>query len=184
MVAATSHAPGFRESTTAAGRVPARRPVLHPRLAAAAAAVSCAAHIWFALSGRHGLWAGVLMLMAAAVCLPCTVHIWRHSRVGALHRMTASALAMVLLHAALLAGTAGGGHAHGAAPPSSALAPAGTIQLLLVIGMELATALLAATLVARLRCTAGSAVLPASLEPTDARANGHQRPALPSGTRG
>lgn len=95
------------------------------------------------------------MLALAAVCLPCTVHIWRHSRVGALHQVTATALAMVLLHAALLPGMAGGGHAHGAVPPSSAVMPAGCAHLLLVIGMELATALLAATLVARLRRSKG-----------------------------
>jgi hypothetical protein len=91
------------------------------------------------------------MVALAAVCLPCTVHIWRRSRLAALHRVTASALAMVFLHAALLLGTAGGGHAHGGAPPSSAVFFEGAARLLLVIGMEIATALLAATLVARLR---------------------------------
>ena len=151
MVAATSLAPGFKESTTTEGRVPARRPVVHPRLVAAATGVSCAAHVWLALFGQHGVWVGVVMLALAAVCLPCTVHIWRHSRVAALHKVSASALAMVLLHAALLLGAAGGGHAHGGVPASSAVVPAGTAHLLLVIGMEITTAMLAATLVSRLR---------------------------------
>lgn len=150
-MAVTSLAPGLKESTTAAGRVPTRRPVVHPRLVAAGTGFSCAAHVWLALFGQHGVWVGAVMLALAAVCLPCAIHIWRHSMVGALHRVTASALAMVLLHAALLLGTAGGRHAHGGVPASSAVVPAGNAQLLLVIGMEITSALLAATLVARLR---------------------------------
>ena len=167
-MAATSLAPVFKGCTTAAGRVPARRPVVHPRLVAAVTGVSCAAHVWLALFGQHGVWVGVLMLALAAVCLPCAVHIWRHSRVGALHRVTASALAMVLLHAALLLGTAGGGHAHGGDPASSVVVPTGTAHLLLVIGMEITTAILAATLVSRLRRVTGfpgPVVLPAGMRP-------------------
>jgi len=91
------------------------------------------------------------MVALAAVCVPCTVHIWRHSRVGALRQVTLSALLMVGLHTALLLGAGGAGHAHGGGPASSAAQATGSAQLLLVIGLELATALLAATLVARLR---------------------------------
>jgi hypothetical protein len=50
---------------------------------------------------------------------------------------------------------AAGGHAHGGGPPSVAAEVTGSSQLLLVIGLELATAMLAATLVARLRRQAG-----------------------------
>jgi hypothetical protein len=85
------------------------------------------------------------------VCIPCTVHIWRHSRVGALHQVTVSALAMVGLHAVLLLSAGGSGHAHVAGPASDAVVSSGAAQLLLVIGLEITTALLAATLVARLR---------------------------------
>jgi hypothetical protein len=91
------------------------------------------------------------MVALAVACVPCTVHIWRNSRAGALHQVTLSALAMVALHAALLLGAGGAGHAHGGRPASSAAQAAGSTQLLLVIGLELATAILAATLVARLR---------------------------------
>ncbi|MEO3941536.1 hypothetical protein V3C41_10710 [Paenarthrobacter nicotinovorans] len=152
---------------TTTGRVRASGPVLHPRTCAALTAVSCAVHLWLAASGHHQAWLGILMIGLAAVCVPCTVHIWRHSRVGALHQVTVSALAMVGLHAVLLlsaggAGSAGGsGHAHGGGPASSAVGVSGVVSthalssgaagLLLVIGLEITTALLAATLVARLR---------------------------------
>ena len=154
-MAATSPVPGLPDGTatrtTAAGRGRANGPVLHRRLVAVVTAVSCAAHLWLAASGHHGAWLGVLMVALAAVCLPCTVHVWRHSRVGALNQVTVAAVGMAVLHAGLLLGAGGAGHAHGAQPPSSAVAASGGTQLLLVIALELATALLAATLVARLR---------------------------------
>ncbi|BCW42090.1 hypothetical protein StoSoilB3_36250 [Arthrobacter sp. StoSoilB3] len=137
--------------TTTAGRVRSAGPVLHPRLCAALTAVSCAVHLWLAASGHHDAWLGILMIALAAVCIPCTVHIWRHSRVGALHQVTISALAMVGLHAVLLLGAGGAGHAHGGRPSSNVVDTSGAAQLLLVIGLEITTALLAATLVARLR---------------------------------
>lgn len=154
-MAATSLAsgmPGARvERTTAAGRRGFEVPVLHPRLVAVVTAVSCAAHLWLAASGHHGVWLGVLMVALAAVCLPCSVHIWRQSRLGALHQVTVAGVGMAALHAALLLGAGGAGHVHGGLPPSSAAADPDSSQLLLVIALELATALLAATLVARLR---------------------------------
>ncbi|MEW1806466.1 hypothetical protein [Pseudarthrobacter sp. NPDC080039] len=150
-MAATSLAAATAGSTTAAGRFRANGPVLHPRLVAVVTAVSCAAHVWLAVSGHHAVWLGVLMVALAAVCLPCTVHIWRHSRAGALRQVTTAAVAMAALHAVLLLG-GGAGHVHGGASTSSAVAgPGESAQLLLVIGVELATALLAATLVARVR---------------------------------
>jgi hypothetical protein len=138
------------ERTTAAG-VRADGPLLHPRLVAVVTAVSCIAHLWVAAAGHHGAWLGVLMVALVAVCVPCTVHIWLHSRVGALHKVTLSAIAMVALHSAMLLSAGGAGHAHGGRPEPSAIPATGSTQLLLVIGLELATALLAATLVARLR---------------------------------
>ena len=125
--------------------------MVHPRLVAAVTAVSCAAHVWLAASGHHGAWLSVLMLALAAVCVPCTVHIWRHSRLGALHQVTVAAVAMAALHAVLLLAGGGAGHAHGGVPPSSAGSGSGSKDLLLVVALELGTALLAATLVARLR---------------------------------
>ena len=136
--------------TTTAGWVQSIGPVLHPRICAALTAVSCLVHLWLAITGHHGAWLGILMIGLAAVCVPCTVHIWRHSRVGALHQVMISALAMVGLHAVLLLGAGGSGHAHGGAPASGAVS-SGAAGLLLVIGLEITTALLAATLVARLR---------------------------------
>lgn len=102
------------------------------------------------------------MIGLAAVCIPCTIHIWRHSRVGALHQVTTSALAMVGLHAFLLLGAGGSGHAHAGGPASNAVDTSGAAGLLLVIGLEITTALLAATLVARLRRSrmTGAAVAP------------------------
>ncbi|BCW47089.1 hypothetical protein StoSoilB5_42730 [Arthrobacter sp. StoSoilB5] len=115
-------------------------------------------HLWLAASGHHGAWLGILMIGLAAVCVPCAVHIWRHSRVGALHQVTISAVAMIGLHAVLLLGAGGAGHAHGERPTSNAVDTSGAAGLLLVIGLEITTALLAATLVARLRRRAQIAV--------------------------
>lgn len=151
MAPATSLAAAAGKRTTAAGRARAGGPVLHPRLVAVVTAGSCVGHLGVAAAGHHGVWLGVLMVALAAICVPCTVHIWRHSRVAALHQVTLSALLMVGVHAALLLGAGGAGHAHGGRPASSAAQAAGSTQLLLVIGLELATALLAASLVARLR---------------------------------
>ena len=145
---------GTATRTTPGGRVRAHGPVLHRRLCAVVTAVSCAAHLWLAVPGHHGPWLGFLMLALAAACLPCTVHIWRHSRVGPLHQVAASAVAMVAVHAALLLGTAGAVHAHGGGPASSAVslpAAEASLQLLLVIALELTTALLATPLGARRR---------------------------------
>jgi hypothetical protein len=151
-VAATSLAAlPRRERTTAAGRLRGVGPVLHPLLCALVTAASCVAHVWLAASGGHSVWLTLVMLALAAVCVPCSVHIWRHSRVGALHQVTLSALAMVALHAVLLLGAGGAAHSHGGGPSSYVPDLSGAAQLLLVIGLELATALLAATLVARLR---------------------------------
>lgn len=140
---------------TAAMLAPATSPGFHSRLCALVTAASCLVHVWVAASGGHGVWLGLLMVALAAVCVPCTVHIWRHGKVRALHRVAAAAVAMAGLHAVLLLGAGGGGHAHGGGPPSFAAEVTGSSQLLLVIGLELATALLAATLVARLRRQAG-----------------------------
>lgn len=137
--------------TTTAGRVRSAGPVLHPRICAALTAVSCLVHLWLAASGHHDAWLGALMIALAAVCVPCTVHIWRHSRIGALHQVTISAVAMVFLHTVLLLGSGGAGHAHGGGPASKVVGGSGAAELLLVIGLELTTALLAATLVSRLR---------------------------------
>ncbi|MCF3138379.1 hypothetical protein LRQ04_03820 [Paenarthrobacter sp. AR 02] len=135
-------------SAISGGRV---RPVLHARACAVLTALSCAVHLGLAASGHHDAWLGILMVALAAVCIPCTVHIWRHSRVGALHQVIGTALAMVALHAVLLLGAGGSGHAHGGRPASNVVDTSGAAQLLLVIGLEITTALLAATLVARLR---------------------------------
>jgi Kef-type K+ transport system membrane component KefB len=121
-------------------------------------AASCLVHVWLVAGNHHGLWLNLVMLAMVAVCLPCTVHIWRHGQVRALRRVTASALAMTGVHALLLlgagagAGAAASGHIHHAAAPASAsAAPSGAVALLAIIAVEVTTAMLAATLLARLR---------------------------------
>ncbi|MCU1519215.1 MAG: hypothetical protein JWQ75_3936 [Pseudarthrobacter sp.] len=141
-------------------------PVLHPRLCAVVVAASSTVHVWLAVQNQHGAWLSALMLALAAVCLPCALHIWRDSRVAALRRVMACALAMAALHGVLLLGAGSGGHAHAGVPPSSVVGSSiaglnladpnltgatGAGGLLLVVALEIATALLAATLVARLR---------------------------------
>ncbi|SDP46243.1 hypothetical protein SAMN04487914_11245 [Arthrobacter sp. ok909] len=128
--------------------------VLHPRICAAVTAGSCLAHLWLVAGNQHGTWLNVLMLAMVAVCLPCAVHIWRHGRVSSLRQVMASALVMTGVHAVLLlgVGSGAGGHSHhGAAAAASGAAPSGAGALLAVIVLEMTTALLAATLLARLR---------------------------------
>ena len=119
-------------------------------------AASSAVHVWLAVQNLHGALLSVLMLALAAVCLPCALHIWRHNRVAALRRVMACAVSMAALHGVLLLGAGSGGHPHTGAPPPSVAGAniadaSGAGGLLLVIALEIATALLAATLVARLR---------------------------------
>lgn len=147
---------GAERPTSAVGRAGANGPLLHRRVCALATAVSCAAHLWWAAMGTHGLWLGLLMVGLAAVCVPCALHVWRCGSVPALRRVVASALLMAAVHAGLLLGAGGAGHAHGGVPPPSVVPAAmqytsGSVQLLQVISLELSTALLAATLMARLR---------------------------------
>jgi hypothetical protein len=127
--------------------------LLHSRLCAIITAASCLAHVALAVENHHGAWLNVLMLALAAVCVPCAVHIWRHGRVAALRRVMASAVLMVVVHGALLLGGGASGHSHSVGMSALPEAPdaSGAAGLLAVIGMEITTALLAATLVARLR---------------------------------
>lgn len=133
---------------------------LHSRACAAVTAASCLAHVWLAAGSEHGPWLSALMLAMAAVCLPCTVHVWRHSSVSALRRIMASGVAMAVFHAFLLFAPAGSAHRHAGSGPAAAAAatamagePEGSAAaaLLAVIALEITTAFLASTLVARLR---------------------------------
>jgi len=136
--------------------------VFHSRICAAVTAASCLAHLWLAAGNQHGTWLNVLMLAMVAVCLPCAVHIWRHGRHRALRQVMAAALAMTAVHAVLLLGTGAGGTGHShhvsTAAAGAGAAPSGSGALLAVIALEMTTALLAATLLARLRAEPRSAV--------------------------
>jgi hypothetical protein len=129
--------------------------VFHSRICAAVTAASCLAHLWLVAGNQHGTWLNLLMLAMVAVCLPCAVHILRHGRSSALRRVMAAALAMTGVHAVLLlgAGAGGAGHSHHgtAAAASAGAAPSDSLALLSVMALELSTALLAATLLARFR---------------------------------
>lgn len=142
--------------------------VLHPRICAAVTAASCLAHLWLAAGNQHGTWLNLLMLAMVAVCLPCAVHIWRRGRAGSLRQVMAAALAMAGVHAVLLlgAGPGAGGPAHvhhaaaaagaaAGAPAAAGAAASGAGALLAVVVLEMTTALLAATLLARLRTQPG-----------------------------
>jgi hypothetical protein len=105
--------------------------------------------VWFLVANQHGIWLNILMLAMVALCLPCALHIWRYSRASALRQVMASALAMALVHTLLLVGSSSSAHGHhGAAAGTTGSA---TEVSLAVIAVEMATALLASTLLARLR---------------------------------
>lgn len=157
--------------------VPGGKHILHARAVSAVTAGSCAVHLWLAAGNHHGPWLGAMMLAMVAVCLPCAVHLWRGARERSLRQVMGCALAMTALHAVLLLGTAafaGGGasgHNHSAAAAASAAAGAGffgsgTEGLLAIVVLEITTAFLAATLLARLRSVPRTASLfHAAMEP-------------------
>ena len=134
----------------------------HSWTCAAVTVASCLAHLWLVAENQHGTWLSLLMLAMVAVCLPCAVHIWRHGRHRALRQVMAAALAMTAVHAVLLLGTGAGGTGHShhvsTAAAGADAAPSGSGALLAVIALEMTTALLAATLLARLRAEPRSAV--------------------------
>jgi hypothetical protein len=96
------------------------------------------------------------MLAMVAVCLPCALHVWRRSNVAALQRIMASAVGMAAVHTFLLLASGRSAHTHAAAAGGRADSAGGAgesaaVVMLLVIALEMTTAFLAATLVARLR---------------------------------
>lgn len=129
---------------------------LHSRACAVVTAASCLAHVWLAAGNHHAAWLNALMLAMVAVCLPCALHLWRRSNVAALRRIMASGAGMAAVHTFLLLASGRSAHSHAAGgqavggpaaggPDSSAAA-----TLLVIIALELTTALLASALVARL----------------------------------
>jgi hypothetical protein len=123
----------------------------HPRLCAAVALGSVAAHVWMALSHPHAWWLSALMLLMAAYCLPCALTLWRRGAAHPAAMLLWSAAGMAGLHLVLLAAAVPAGvHAHhGGAPARLQAAPAG--PMLAVIALELAVAVLTASWLRRLR---------------------------------
>ena len=133
------------------GTVPSGSTVLrlHGRACAGLAGVNAAAHL--VLFQGHGWFLGMAMVMMAAACLYCALRLWHAPDAGEARMMMGSGLSMAGIHAALLlAGGLGGGHAGHSGQPSPGSA-SGDTGMLLVLALELAAALTAATLVARLR---------------------------------
>lgn len=132
--------------------VPGPGRILHSRTVSVVTAASCAVHLWLVAGNHHGPWLGAVMLAMVGVCLPCTVHLWHGAGESPLRQVMGCALAMTALHAVLLLGARGGsGHSHAGAV---ALAPGtrgGAAGLVAVVFLEITTAFLAATLLARLR---------------------------------
>ncbi|MFF1386246.1 hypothetical protein ACFVWT_22075 [Arthrobacter sp. NPDC058288] len=157
----------------AAGSMLSPRPVLHMRAVAVATIASCVVHLWLVAGNHHGIWLNLLMLAMAGVCLPCAVHIWRDGRAGSLRQVMACGLAMAALHAALLLGAGPGAgaavHSHGVSGmPAAEAGVSAAAGMLAIIAMEIITALLAATLLARLRGARGRA-RPSLPQPLSAR---------------
>ncbi|MDQ0616499.1 hypothetical protein [Arthrobacter globiformis] len=143
---------------------------LHSRAVSAVTAASCAVHLWLVVGNHHGPWLGIMMLVMVGVCLPCAVHLWHSGRERSLRQVMGCALAMTALHAVLLLGvpalSGGGAPGHSHSGASAAPRAAGTEGLLVVVVLEITTAFLAATLLARLRSVPRTAVLfHAEMEP-------------------
>ena len=135
------------------------RRALHARAVSLVTAASCVVHLWLVAGNQHGAWLGAVMLAMVGVCLPCAVHLWRGSREKALRQVMGCALVMTAVHAVLLLG--GSGHSHAGAVAPAPAAASGAPGLLAVVVLEITTAFLAATLLARLRSvprTAATAV--------------------------
>lgn len=140
---------------------------VHARTCAGVGVLGALAHLW--LAPGHGWTVGIGMVAMAAVCLPCGAGLWRRADVRAARTMMAAALAMAVLHAALLLGGSSslpGGHGgHGADTfGAAATAVSGTVVpghgrpgMLVLTAVELAAAFAAATLVSRLRREDGAA---------------------------
>jgi len=132
---------------------------LHSRAVSAVTAASCVVHLWLVAGNHHGPWLGFVMLAMVGVCLPCAVHLWRGGREKTLRQVMGCALAMAALHAVLLlgapalSGSGAPGHSHAGAAGSraSGFLGSGAEGLLAVVVLEITTAFLAATLLARLR---------------------------------
>ena len=132
---------------------------LHSRAVSAVTAASCVVHLGLVAGNHHGPWLGAVMLAMVGVCLPCAVHLWRGGREKTLRQVMGCALAMAALHAVLLlgapalSGSGAPGHSHAGAAGSraSGFLGSGAEGLLAVVVLEITTAFLAATLLARLR---------------------------------
>jgi len=134
--------------------------MLHSRAVAAVTAVSCAVHLWLVAGNHHGQWLGAVMLVMVGVCLPCALHLWHGARERSLRQVMGCALAMTALHALLLLGPAVHSHTGAAARSAVAGAGAGAAGLMAVVVLEITTAFLAATQLARLRSVPRAAAVP------------------------
>ncbi|WP_223256967.1 hypothetical protein [Arthrobacter globiformis] len=142
---------------------------LHSRTVSAVTAASCVVHLWLVAGNHHGPWLNIMMLAMVGVCLPCAVHLWRGGRGRALRQVMGCALAMTALHAVLLlavpafAGGGVSGHSHAGAAAAPGAGPFGpdAAGLLAIVVLEITTAFLAATLLARLRTVPRTAGLAA-----------------------
>ncbi|MGO1532258.1 MAG: hypothetical protein ACTHXG_14600 [Micrococcaceae bacterium] len=111
-------------------------------------AASTAGHVWMLLAHPHGAGLTVVMVAMTLWCAYCTAELWVRPTVHCLRRLCLMSLAMVAVHAVLVAGVPGlggiGGHAH---PASAGGAVASSTDhataMLLMIVVELGVALTA-----------------------------------------
>ncbi|MFD1213170.1 hypothetical protein ACFQ36_14090 [Arthrobacter sp. GCM10027362] len=135
----------------------------HPRLCAAVALGSVAAHVWMAFGHAHAWWLSTVMLLMAAYCLPCALTLWRHGAAHPAAMLLWSAAGMAGLHLVLVTAAAlppAGTHGHhGAAGQLASAHLAGSAgPMLAIIALELAVAALAASWLRRLRLAAARPV--------------------------
>lgn len=147
-----------------------------------AGTVSTVGHGWILLAHPHGAGLTVVIVAMTLWCAVCTVELWIRPSAHCLRRLCLMALAMVLVHAVLVAGLPGlggfgsagglsgvGGHAHHAATSNASTASgAATVfvpptdhaaAMLLLITVELGVALTAGLALRRRHSSSAAAHL-------------------------
>ncbi|HKU35581.1 MAG TPA: hypothetical protein VJP90_08540 [Paenarthrobacter sp.] len=114
-----------------------------------AVCIGILAHLWMLANHNHEAWTSLATVAMAAGCLPCVPRLWSNPGAAPARKLMVMALAMAAFHGILLIlsgqNTGHGPHVHTMAGMGTS--PDGAAAMLMVLGIELITAFLAATVV-------------------------------------